>query len=316
MEKPYSKPNFFIVGAARSGTTSLRQYLKQHPEIYFSPIKEPCHFCTDMDPASFRGPFQKIARNNYTNYLRGEFKKEIHLAWITDRDDYLALFGNVKNEKAIGEASVLYLFSTSAANEIYRFNPDAKIIIMLRNPVERAISHYKIDLNTGFTRSPITELIENYDEKNTVWGTRSLCLEMSAYYSQIKRFIDIFPKQQLRIYYYDDFIKDPAKIVQDVFSFLGVNSQYKVQTDIKYNPSSLPIPRSSTLSSLASKLRIKTLYEKIPVTRLKHIFENIYYKKKTALYSENIQVNKLLASLYRKDIYNLKKIIKTIPDTW
>lgn len=107
------KPDFFIVGAAKCGTTAMYEYLKEHPEIFMpEDAKEPNYFGSDM------------------NYKSSRLTEE----------QYLSLFSDAKNEKRIGEASVWYLYSKLAASEIKEFCPSARIIIMLRNPVDMLYS--------------------------------------------------------------------------------------------------------------------------------------------------------------------------------
>ena len=117
-------PNFLVIGAAKSGTSSLYMYLKQHPEIYMSPIKEPHFFSFDDESKMTKGPGDPI-----------------HKA-ITNFDDYQAQFDGVTDEKAIGEASTSYLYRPEAPGRIHAMLPDAKLIVILRNPVDRAFSAY------------------------------------------------------------------------------------------------------------------------------------------------------------------------------
>jgi len=120
------EPNFFIVGAAKAGTTSLWQYLRQHPDVFMPQTeltKEPTHF-SDLTP-----PWASQFR---------------------DWDAYLKLFEPVQEQRAIGEASVAYLFSSDAAERIHARYPGARIIIALRHPAERAYSHYKFMCELGF----------------------------------------------------------------------------------------------------------------------------------------------------------------------
>ncbi|MBA2556652.1 MAG: hypothetical protein H0V12_04785, partial [Chloroflexi bacterium] len=112
------RPDFFIPGAPKSGTSSMYEYLRQHPEIYLPSLKEPRHFCPDQDSGSDRDG----------------------LFFVRDRDEYLALYAGVRGEKRIGDASVQYLYSRVAAERIREFNPDARFIVMLRNPVHMAYS--------------------------------------------------------------------------------------------------------------------------------------------------------------------------------
>ncbi|MFQ5570582.1 MAG: sulfotransferase, partial [Rhodothermales bacterium] len=114
------RPDFFIVGAPKCGTTAMFRYLQEHPEIYL-PKKEFHHFGSDLRPPNYQG------RNR-------------------DRAVYLSLFAGVTTEKRIGEASVWYLYSKKAAREIKAFAPEADVIIMLRNPVEMMYSLYSLFL--------------------------------------------------------------------------------------------------------------------------------------------------------------------------
>ncbi len=120
-------PNFLVIGATKSGTTSLYTYLKQHPEVYM-PMKEPNFFALEgREPPFFRGP---------------EGWKEPSQKRITDLEGYRTLFAGASGEKAMGEVSPLYLYAPQAAYRIRRYVPEAKLVAILRNPVERAYSAY------------------------------------------------------------------------------------------------------------------------------------------------------------------------------
>jgi len=159
-------PNFFIVGAAKAGTTSLYNYLKQHPDIYMSPIKEPNYFAKDIDINLFRKDYKKTALIDTQKYFSKPKLEELHLAFITELEDYIKLFQKVSNEKVIGETSVSYLYSKVAAKEIKKLVPDAKIVIILRDPIERAYSHYLMNLKEGLIteRNFIKEILVDYNK--------------------------------------------------------------------------------------------------------------------------------------------------------
>ena len=114
------RPNLFIVGAGKSGTTALYEYLNQHPAIFMSPVKEPHYFASDF--------YVKQSTSTFSRF--------------TDEHAYLRLFENAADEVWLGEASPSYLPSTVAASEIYKFNPASRIIIMLRNPIEAIYAAY------------------------------------------------------------------------------------------------------------------------------------------------------------------------------
>ena len=131
-------PDFFIVGAPKAGTTSLYFYLEQHPEIFMSAVKETNYFSYEAT----------VKQNLYYNE-RG----------INDWEEYLKLFSEAGKKKAIGEASVSYLFYPEVAEAIKAKFPEGKIIIMLRNPVERALSHYNMDYKLGYVKTSFDEIL-------------------------------------------------------------------------------------------------------------------------------------------------------------
>ena len=119
-------PNFLIIGAAKGGTTSLYHYLNQHPQVYMSPMKEPRFFALENEKLNFQNPDKAINKTS-----------------VTSLSEYYKLFDGVTNETAIGEASPLYMYSTKAVERIAHYVPTAKLIAILRNPVDRAYSCYK-----------------------------------------------------------------------------------------------------------------------------------------------------------------------------
>ena len=168
------QPNFFIAGMPRSGTTSLYTYLKQHPDIFLSLYKEPHFFGKDL------------TSNVYA---------------IQDKEVYESLFRGTEGKKAIGEGSVWYLTSRTAAAEIKAFNPVAKIIIMLRNPLGMIYSLHSLYVRTG------NEDIADFQEALAIQQERLkgeavpaacyfpeglLYTEVGKYYEKIKRFVEAF----------------------------------------------------------------------------------------------------------------------------
>ncbi len=200
-------PNFFIVGAPRSGTTSLWKYLSQHPEIYMAYQKEPLFFGSDLTKTP------------------GEF-------CVLDEKDYRALFEFGAGKPIRGEASVMYLYSKRAAQEIYDFNPNARILITLRNPIDLVYSYY------GQLRWGGYEDIPEFDEALNAETDRrmgrripkSALVREALYYSevgllgkQVERYLNVFPRHQIKFLVFDDFVKDPAACYLDLLDFLGVS---------------------------------------------------------------------------------------------
>jgi hypothetical protein len=199
-----TKPNFFIAGAPRCGTTALYKYLRGHPNVFLPSLKEPHFFAADM----------RERRSFYT--------------WTTG--EYFALFHEVTdNHLAIGEASVFYLYSAKAFQEIYRFNHAAKIIVMLRNPVDLLASLHsqmiysaterRIDFKKAWRENDLPDgrpcpTIETYRQA----GKLGACVE---------RLYSIFPKHQVKIVLLEDFQNSPKKVYEKILRFLGVPSDHR-----------------------------------------------------------------------------------------
>lgn len=217
-------PNFFIVGAQKAGTTTLYHYLKQHPEIYMSPIKEPMYFA--LNNLIYNSPGSKTDR-----YFR-----------FNTIDNYSTLFQGVKTEKAIGEASTIYLYDGNTPHRIKELIPNAKIIIMLRNPVDRAYSNFYHAVRNGreTTDSFIEALQREDDRVNNNWSPLYHYKRKGFYFEQIKRYYDSFGPEKIKIYLFENFIINPEPICKDIFGFLGVDQSFIPDISTKYNESGYP----------------------------------------------------------------------------
>jgi len=195
-------PNFFIVGAAKCGTTSLHEYLGKHPRIYMSPVKEP-HFFSQV---SFTRESEHFVRS------------------VTGEADYAALFEGAEGFDAVGEASPSYLWYERAPYRIRERVPEARIIILLRDPVERAYSHYLADVRNDRVRLPFYEaLLQDAAREKKVWGVSRLYVELGRYAPQMRRYFEIFSRERVRVYLFDDLKRDPEAILREVALFLDVD---------------------------------------------------------------------------------------------
>lgn len=239
------KPNFFIVGAAKSGTSSLGGYLSQHPEIYISPIKEPHFFSEDIRMDDFRTDYRDRATFDVKAYLKKHPLPYKHIAHIDDQSQYLELFREVKNEKAIGELSSGYLYSNCAAENLLKFNSDAKIVMVLRQPVERAYSHYLMnirdfwDYDSGF----LNALEHDAASSEKGWGKSHLYVELGLYFEQVSRYLKRFPESQIKIFLYEDFKNDPVEFIQELCEFLEVEPSTLSAKNITENKNAAALPR-------------------------------------------------------------------------
>ena len=208
-------PNFFIVGMPRSGTTSLYSYLKQHPEVYLSILKEPHFFSTDLTSIP---------------------------VYVKDENEYLGLFNSVKNEKIIGEASVWYLTSKVAASKINAFSPESKILIMLRNPADMLFSLYNLYIRTENEDADSFEVaLEKIDQRRkgyqlpekSYFPEGLMYTDIGLYFEKIKRYINIFDSRRLKVVVFEKFITNPLSELQSIMEFLQISKTYPIELDLK-----------------------------------------------------------------------------------
>ncbi len=198
------KPDFFMVGAPKCGTTALYRCLEAHPEIFVPERKELHHFGTDLYSPTY----------------------------VRDLDEYLSLFAGAHEEKRVGEASVWYLFSKRAATEIKTFCPHASVIIMLRNPVDMLYSLYSQHLYNG-TEEIVDFAGALHAEEDRKRGQRLpkgvpaverlFYREVARYRDQVGRYLKAFGPDNVKVIIYDDFKRDPARICREAFQFLNVD---------------------------------------------------------------------------------------------
>jgi hypothetical protein len=248
-------PNFFIVGAPKAGTTSLYHYLDQHPEIYMSPIKEPNYFSSEVRPENFSEELRPRIDDEMqavNEYLRGPMREKRFGGIVSEWHDYIRLFRNVDGQKAIGEASVCYLWSGTAAANIYSRVPHAKIIMILRDPAERVFSQYLHVLGMGLVRDSFRQEVDaSLRHESEQFRVLSPFLEFGLYYGQVKRYLEWFPKERVCIHLFEDYQKEPARVLRDIFDFLGVDSRTVPDTSRKHLEAR--IPRSVAISYFLRK---------------------------------------------------------------
>lgn len=217
------RPNLFLVGAPKAGTTSVDRLLRGHPEVFLSPIKEPCHFCSDVaEQIERKGG--RMRRIDMRKYLTTPVRSVIHLAWVTSADDYMRLFEGSDGRKVVGECSTYYLSSARAPGNIRACNPEAKIVIVLRNPIDRIRSHYAMDLSLGTTDRPLLALIEEELALGDAadWSNCQFYVGASRYARQIEAFRRHFEPERICVLSFEALVADPDAELRRLFEFLGI----------------------------------------------------------------------------------------------
>ena len=309
-------PNFFIVGAPKAGTTSLYYYLDQHPDVYMSPVKEPHYFAEEIRIDNISPRWQDWAQQEdalLQLYLRGPMKEKQFGGIVTNWTDYLKLFKNVNGEKAVGEASVCYLWSKTAADNIASAVPGAKIIMMLRDPIDRAFSQYKQAVVRGLIGTSFREqLRKRIYNKSDQFELMNPFLEFGLYSEQVKRYITRFPRENLRIYLYEEYKQHPTSIISDIFSFLTVNSQFSPDMSERHLEPTLPKFKwlTFTLKKYGAWSALKTI---VPHDLVPTVKKWASRDKQTTL----DRADRLsLQIYYREDVLRLSDLIERDLSRW
>ncbi|MFN0019003.1 MAG: sulfotransferase family protein [Pirellulaceae bacterium] len=210
-------PSFFIVGAPKCGTTSLNDYLWQHPGIFIPARKELHYFGSDL------------------RFLKSE---------RPTREEYLAHFAAAQPGQVAGEASVWYLFSELAAKEIREFCPTAKIIIMLRNPADMMYSlHSQYLFESNEDLADFAEALAAEEDRSqgrrlplgSNYREGLLYRRVASFAGQVRRYLDVFPREQIHIIDFDDFSRDTSRVYAEVLQFLGVDPSFRCEFEVR-NP--------------------------------------------------------------------------------
>lgn len=239
-------PNFIVIGAGRSGTTSLHHYLAQHPGVYMCTEKSP-NFFVSHEPLPDR---------------EGPAVRQMAEQWVRDRDTYEALFDGVGNETAIGEASPVYLQATSTAAAIHDLCPDVRLVAILRDPVDRAYAHFLGRRRDGL--EPRVDFLEVVTEERAgplpdavAFGHYLGC---GRYHHFLRSYFDLFPREQIRVYLFDDLLADPAALMADLFGFLGVDPDFPPDVTARHGQTGVienPVLRAVWTRSVSLRTAIR-----------------------------------------------------------
>lgn len=213
--------DFLIIGAGKSGTTSIYYYLSQHPQIHMSPVKEPGFFLLPgLDIETTLAERQEFEINNPGR--------------IETLKDYRRLFRDAKPGQLRGEASIHYLSSEVAAQNIARYTPSARLICVVRNPIERALSNHAHALRDHLEkRNSILDVLEQD-------GVGHVYFQGGFYGRELQRFAQCAPANPLRVWLYDDLARDAVGLIKELLRFLDVDDTFNPDTSFRANVSGRP----------------------------------------------------------------------------
>jgi len=285
LDKDVQLPDFFICGAAKSGTTSLFNYLNQHPKIFTPKVKEPGYFSA--------------------------------LRPMTHPEQYAQLFGRAQTNECVGEASGAYLTSPDSAARLAALLPESKMIIMLRNPADRAFSLYRHMIHHGHEWAPSFRDALQLEYQR--WRSNSFVHENPEYYynfmyrisglysQQLENLKSHFSEDQIKIIVFENFIEAPEYYTKSVFRFLGLNDSLEVNTPV-YNKG-----KGTFSIRITSSLNRAQFY--FDNSFLKDLFRSLNYINKIApkftinRLSIKKEVRQSLLEWYSGDIRKVSKIV-------
>ena len=299
---PRQMPNFLIIGAAKAGTTALHAYIKQHPQVYVSHTKETNFFALEDQPLNFTGPGDDEAVNDFS---------------VTSLEAYHAQYDGVTDEVALGEASPLYLYSERAPKRIAHYVPDAKIIVMLRNPAERAYASFLHLIRDN--REPLRDFAQALKEEDErvaagyehIWHYRRL----GFYYEQLSRYYAHFPAKNIKVYLQEDLKHDSDTLFRDLFEFLGVDPDFKPDTSLKLNVSG--VPKNQALHSFLAKPNwFKSTFKYLIPDAMRHKLVTNVRQNNLEKPPLDPKVKRELTELYHEDTLKLQNLIDRDLSAW
>jgi hypothetical protein len=299
-------PDFVVIGAGKSGTTSLHEYLNQHPKVFMGD-KEPNFFAYELlDPNTLKDPTDR------DHYFNSVYKLE----------DYLNLFKGAKDGQLKGEVSNTYISNVGAWERIKHYVPDAKLVAILRHPADRIFSRYfhlvrENDIPEGGDMNAVFD-------RESIWWRRADLVNEGFYYRQLKPYFEHFKRENIKVYLYEDFIHKTDEVVKDAFTFLGIDPNVKIGTDVVYNKS--------------GKVKNKTVNAFIgqqsgPINFLKNNFPGVHKALKSSVFvnrwlngirNKNLDKpdldssirQRIIDDIYKEDILQLQDLLKKDLSHW
>jgi len=303
-EKSVPRPNLFIVGAPKSGTTSLYDYLRQHSGVFMPEVKEPAYFGTDLH-------FEKrLCARDTIHHL----------------NNYLRLFDKAGDVKCVGEGTTLYLYSRQAAREIIDFDPHARILIMLRNPVDMIYSlHGEWLWNCNEDIEDFEEALKAQEDRargRRIPRTSSFpqglqYYDIGRYSAQVARYFDAFPREQVLVLIFDDFAADTPAVYRQVLEFLELNTEFS--PDFSVRNVSKPVGTLGINRFFAARPGLRrAINATIGITRRKQLVDMLAKiagsRRRTAELSPGLRAQ--LQTLFLPDVEQLSELLNRDLTHW
>lgn len=293
------KPNFFLIGAQRAGTTTIHNALKAHPEIFMSAIKEPQYYVAQM--LLQKAQLEPEVQKEYETYLgKGKYRTT---------ETYESLFNQSDGYKIVGESSH-YIYRPEVARIIYKDCPNAKILISIRNPVDRFFSEYQLAKRTGNYSMSFAD----YYRENKEFAMGKNKLEKGFYASKIRHFIDVFGSDNVKLIIFDDFKVAPMQTLTEILDWLGVNPAYELPI---VNVQMGGTIKNAWVSYFLKHQGInKVIKAVISSGLLRNRLRQLIYKKTVVPEKMDSELRKELATFYSSEITALEVLLGKSLNSW
>lgn len=284
-------PDFFLIGAMKAGTTAVHSFMQKHDQIFAPKFKEPFYFL---------GPEEA---ERVPSRLR-----------VATREAYLALYADAKPFQKKGDFSATYLWSRHAARLIHEHNPDAKIIVVLRNPIERAYSHYSAHVRDGFDKRPFRQAIEEEVEalkRGPVPVPQYI--SCGLYGGQIERYLEYFGREAVLITFFDELTNEPLPVLEKMFAHIGAGYPDPNQPFTQIHKSGVPV---NPLANIIYKHRhyAMPLLKTVLPDRFIHGIRDRYILKRSPTMAE--EDHQRLREIFAEEIATVERLTGRDLSAW
>ena len=281
-------PHFLVIGAYKSGSTALQEALRAHPGI-FLPAKGPSFFAVDEAPA---------------------IERPLPQGTVRDWDAYQALFADAPEGAVRGDVSPEYLASPRACGRIRARLPDARLVAVLRDPVDRAFSDYLMYVRDGLEKKDFWTALDEQEERRLTGSATGYYLETGFYGRQLRPYFAAFPRERIQVHLFEDFAVDPDAVLRSLFEFLGVDPERGEVPERALNVSG--VPRNALVAAAVRHgRRVAPILPAAVRRRAKSALAGGL--DRPTLPAED---RRRLVELYREDVAELERLLERPLDRW
>lgn len=269
-------PNFFVVGPPKAGTTSIAHHLKKHPQVFIPDVKEPHYFSPHIE---------SVVNLNL--------------------DEYRRLYEKASGYTAIGDLSASYFLYEEVPGRIFEVSPDARIVMMLRDPVARAYSDFTFARTLGIEpETAFRKALQRYETRDSPEWYLSRCyIEQGLYYSPVRRYQETFGKERVLLLPFDDLTRNPREFFARIATHIGVNPGFFETVDLSEALNEYRMPRWRSLVNLVRRLRLQQM---IPASMLRRLRPLFFDTNRDPLDEES---RRLLQEMYKPDVAQLEELM-------